>query len=160
MKGHEQVIQYLNEVLTGELTAINVYFIHGRMCDNWGYERLGKRAYADSLDEMHHADSLIQRILYLEGLPNMQRVGKVLVGETVREQIRSQLGLENTSVKKLNEGIELCRKVADNGTGELLAKLLRSSEGSVSWLEAQLSLIENIGEANYLSLQVNAEGDN
>jgi len=158
MKGSDQVIQFLNELLTGELTAINVYFIHGRMCDNWGYERLGKRSYDDSLDEMRHADKIIQRILYLGGLPNLQRLGKVLIGETVPEQLRIGLKAEQAGVTRLNEGIELCRGVADNGTGELLRKLLESAESSVSWLEAQLALIEKIGEGPYLALQVKSEG--
>ena len=110
MKGHDQVVSLLNDVLTAELTAINQYFIHARMCENWGYERLWKKLREESIGEMKHADRLIERILYLEGVPNVQRLGKVNVGETVPEQLRLDLELESAAVAALNAGIELCRE--------------------------------------------------
>src|ERR671919_1842419 len=120
MRGDEQVITALNDVLTAELTAINQYFIHARMCENWGYERLWKKTREESLGEMRHADRLIERILYLEGTPNLQRLGKVNVGQTVPEQFRLDLEVEKSAVKALNAAIELCRSLGDNGTRDLL----------------------------------------
>jgi len=154
MKGNDQVIQLLNEVLTGELTAINQYFIHARMCQNWGYERLWKKVRSESIGEMKHADELIARILFLDGLPNLQRLGKVDVGTTVHEQLKLDLELEKSAIKMLNSGIELARSVGDNGSRELLEKILVSEEEHVDWLEAQLTLIQQVGEANYLSQQI------
>src|SRR4029434_11254896 len=124
MRGHEQVVSLLNDVLTAELTAINQYFIHGRMCENWGYERLWKRLRVESLGEMKHADKLIERILYLEGVPNVQRLGKVNVGESVPEQLRLDLELERAAIRALNAGIELARSLADNGSAHLLGDIL------------------------------------
>src|SRR5687767_15482466 len=115
MKGHDKVIELLNDILTAELTAINQYFIHARMCENWGYERLWKKIRAESIDEMKHADELIERILYLEGVPNLQKLGKVNVGETVPEQFTLDLALEKHALKMLNEGIETVRALGDNG---------------------------------------------
>src|SRR5437879_9958028 len=120
MKGHDQVVTLLNEVLTAELTAINQYFIHARMCENWGYERLWKKVREESIGEMRHADRLIARILYLEGVPNVQRLGKVNVGETVPEQLRLDLELERDAIRRLNAGIETARSLGDNGTRKLL----------------------------------------
>ena len=154
MKGHDQVIDFLNEILTGELTAINQYFIHARMCENWGYERLWKKIRAESIDEMKHADELIERLLYLEGLPNLQRLGKINVGQTVPEQLRLDLDMEKAAVKRFNEGIELCRSLGDNGSRNLLEKMLVSEEEHANWLEMQLSLIAQVGEQNYLSEQL------
>ena len=154
MKGHDEVIDLLNEVLTGELTAINQYFVHARMCENWGYERLWKKIRAESIDEMKHADKLIARVLYLEGLPNLQRLGKVLVGQTVPEQLKLDLDMEKTAIDRFNRGIELCVKHGDNGSRELLEEMLVSEEEHANWLEAQLSLIDQIGVQNYLSQQV------
>src|SRR5262245_58897855 len=118
MRGHEQVITLLNEVLTAELTAINQYFIHGRMCENWGYERLWKKLRDESIGELKHADELIERILYLEGVPNVQRLGKVNVGETVPEQLRLDLDLERDGIRTLNAGIETARSLGDNGRSQ------------------------------------------
>lgn len=154
MKGHDQVIDLLNEVLTGELTAINQYFIHARMCENWGYERLWRKVRAESIDEMKHADTLIGRILYLEGLPNLQRLGKVNVGQTVLEQLTLDLDIEKAAIARVNSGIELCRSLGDNGSRELLEKILVSEEEHADWLEKQLTLISQLGAENYLAQQV------
>ena len=158
MRGHEQVVSLLNDVLTAELTAINQYFIHGRMCENWGYQRLWKKIRAESIEEMKHADTLIARILYLDGVPNLQRLGKINVGQTVPEQFRLDLEVEKTAVKALNAAIELARGLGDNGTRELLEHMLRDEEEHANWLEAQLTLIQQAGEANYLAQQIR-EGD-
>ena len=158
MKGAEQVVTALNDVLTAELTAVNQYFIHARMCENWGYQRLWKKVRAESIEEMQHADTLIERILYLEGVPNLQRLGKVNVGQTVAEQFRLDLEVEKAAVKALNTAIELCRSLADNGTRDLLERILRDEEEHANWLEAQLTLIQQAGEANYLAQQIR-EGD-
>ena len=158
MRGHEQIISLLNEVLTAELTAINQYFIHARMCENWGYERLWKKIREESIGEMKHADKVIERLLYLEGVPNMQRLGKVNVGETVPEQLRLDLELEKAAIQALNAGIEEARGLGDNGTRDLLEEILVSEESHVNWIEAQLSLIAQVGEANYLAQQIKDEG--
>jgi bacterioferritin len=154
MKGPDQVVTLLNEVLTAELTAINQYFIHARMCENWGYERLWKKVRAESIGEMRHADRLIERILYLEGVPNVQRLGKVNVGQTVPEQLRLDLELEREAVKALNAGIELCRSLADNGSRELLEDILKAEEDHINWIEAQLELLRQVGDAHYLTQQI------
>ena len=158
MRGHDQVITTLNAVLTAELTAINQYFIHARMCENWGYSRLWKKIREESIGEMKHADKVIERLLYLEGIPNMQRLGKVNVGETVPEQLRLDLELERAAIQALNAGIEEARGLGDNGTRELLEEILVSEESHVNWIEAQLSLIAQVGEANYLAQQIKDEG--
>jgi bacterioferritin len=158
MKSDPTVIDLLNEVLTNELTAINQYFLHARMCENWGYERLWKKVRAESIDEMKHADRVIERILYLEGLPNVQRLGKLTIGQTVDEQIRLDLALEGRAIPVLNKGIEHCRRQGDNGTAELLEDILEDEEEHANWLEAQLSLVEQVGLQNYLAQQVKDEG--
>src|SRR5438034_1008863 len=157
MRGHEQVVTLLNDVLTAELTAINQYFIHGRMCENWGYERLWKKLREESLGEMRHADQLIERILYLEGVPNVQRLGKVNVGETVPEQLKLDLEVERAAIKALNTAIELCRSLGDNGSRDLLEDILEGEETHVNWIEAQLTLIAQMGEAHYLAQQVKSD---
>ena len=154
MKGQDRVIDLLNEVLTAELTAINQYWIHARMCENWGYDRLWKKIREESLGEMKHADRLVERILYLEGIPNLQRLGKVNVGQTVKEQLRLDLEVEKAAVKSLNAGIETSRTLGDNGTRELLESILEGEEQHANWLEAQLTLIEQVGEGNYLAQQI------
>ncbi len=154
MKGHDDIIDLLNEILTAELTTINVYFLHARMCQNWGYDRMWAKIREESIDEMRHADALIERILHLEGLPNLQRLGSVSIGETVPEQLQISLGFERASITKLNQGIELCRNLGDNGSRELLEELLEGSEQSEAWFEAQLTLINQVGEANYLARQI------
>src|SRR5262252_9659266 len=140
MRGQEPIITMLNDVLTAELTAINQYFIHARMCENWGYERLWKKIREESLGEMRDADRLIQRILYLEGVPNLQRLGKVNVGQTVPEQLRLDLDLEKAAIIALNAGIEQCRALGDGGSREMLESILKAEEEHANWIEAQLSL--------------------
>jgi len=154
MKGHDQVVTLLNDVLTAELTAINQYFIHARMCENWGYKRLWKKLREESIGEMRHADRLIERVLYLDGVPNVQRLGKVNVGQTVKEQLTLDLEVERNAVALLNRGIELARSVGDNGSRELLEKILVAEEEHVDWIESQLTLIQQVGEENYLAQQI------
>lgn len=154
MKGDPKVIDLLNEILTGELTAINQYFLHAKMCQNWHYERLAEYIRKESIDEMKHADMLIERILYLEGLPNLQRLGKLNIGQTVLEMLNNDLAVEAVAIPLLNKAIEACRQAADNGTEALLTDILRSEEQHVDWLEGQLEQVKQIGEAHYLAQQI------
>ena len=154
MKGHDEVIKVLNEVLTSELTAINQYFIHSKMCEDWGFQRLAAKKKEESVEEMKHADAVIARILFLEGVPNMQRYFPVKVGEDPIEQHRVDVELEYDAVKRLNNGIATCRDLGDNGTRELLEMILQQEEEGIDWLEAQLHLIEAIGKERYLSEQM------
>jgi len=154
MKGDKQVITLLNDVLTAELTAVNQYFLHARLCHHWGYGRLYERVRKESIEEMKHADELIERILYLEGMPNVQRYGKVNVGQTVPEQFQLDLQLEYDAVKRLNEGIEACRTAGDNGTRTLLERILHEEEAHVDWLETQQETIKQVGAGTYLSEQL------
>jgi bacterioferritin len=158
VRGHDEVITLLNEILTAELTAINQYWIHARMCENWGYVRLWKKIREESLGEMRHADRLIARLLYLEGVPNLQRLGKVNVGQTVPEQFRLDLEVEKAAIKALNAAIEVARGLGDNGTRELLESILEGEEEHANWIEAQLVLIAQAGEGNYLAQQIKEEG--
>jgi bacterioferritin len=157
MRGDERVITLLNQILTAELTTVNQYFIHGRMCENWGYERLWKKLREESMGEMKHADRLIQRVLYLEGVPNLQRLNKVNVGQTVPEQLRLDLETEKAAIAMLNEGIEVCRTVGDNGSRHLLEDILHAEESHANWIEAQFAQIQQMGEAHYLAQQVKDE---
>jgi bacterioferritin len=154
MKGVREVIDLLNEVLAGELVAINQYFLHAKMCDNWGFKKIGARVRAESIDEMKHADMLVERILFLDGLPNLQRLDKLNIGQTVPEQMKSDLGLEYRAVKLLNDGIQLCRERGDNATEALLKDILVSEEKHVDWLETQIRLLEQLGETAYLAEQM------
>lgn len=154
MKGDKEIIKLLNEVLTGELTAINQYFLHARMCADWGYERIAKQVREESIDEMKHAQDLIDRILFLEGIPNVQKLGTINIGETVKEQFEADLALEHEAIPRLKDGINLCNKVNDHATRELLEHILVDEEKHVDWLETQLSQIEQIGVENYLAVQV------
>ena len=154
MKGDKKIIELLNDVLTSELTAINQYFVHGEMCDNWGYDRLHSIIRKHSIGEMKHAEELIERILFLEGIPNMQRLGKINIGENVAEQLRLDHGLELDAVKRLNAGIETCRDLDDNNSRHLLEEILEDEEEHVDWIEEQLSLIEQVGIQNYLAHQI------
>jgi len=154
MKGNEEVIAVLNEVLTSELTAINQYFIHSKMCEDWGLVKLAAKKKAESVEEMKHADMIIARILFLEGVPNMQRYFPVKVGEDAVEQHRLDLEVEYDAVKRLNGGINLCRDKGDNGTRELLDMILQQEEEGIDWLEAQLHLVEVIGKERYLAEQM------
>jgi bacterioferritin len=154
MHGDPRVIEALNDVLTAELTAVNQYFIHAKMSSNWGYRRRGAHVRDESIDEMRHAERIIDRILYFDGTPNMQRLFPVRVGETVAEQLELDLAVEHEAVPRLNRGIELCVEVGDNGTRELLADILVSEEEHVDWLETQLETIRQIGLELYLSQQL------
>ncbi len=154
MKGHKEVIDVLNEVLAGELVAINQYFLHAKMCENWGFLGLSKAIRAESIDEMRHADSLVARILFLEGLPNLQRLDKLHIGENVPELLKSDLALEHTALKRLRDGITICRNNNDRTSEQLLADILAAEERHVDWIETQLGLIETIGEKHYLSQQL------
>jgi bacterioferritin len=154
MKGNDEVIRVLNEVLTSELTAINQYFIHSKMCEDWGFEKLAAKKRVESIEEMKHADIVIARILFLEGVPNMQRYFPVKVGEDAVEQHRLDLEVEYDAVKRLNAGIALCREKGDNGTRDLLETILKDEEEGIDWLEAQLHLVETVGRERYLSEQM------
>jgi bacterioferritin len=154
VKGSSDVIDLLNDVLGGELVAINQYFVHAKMCDNWGYERLAHKVREESIEEMKHAEELVERILFLEGVPNLQKLGKLNIGETVREQFEADLALENDAVKRLNAGLALCRDRGDGTTEQLLQKMLVSEEEHVDWLETQLGLLDKLGEAQYLAQQI------
>ncbi len=154
MHGDPKIIEALNDILTAELTAINQYFVHFRMCDNWGYEKLAKKKREESLEEMAHADKIIDRILFLEGVPNVQRLYAVRVGQDATEQHQLDLELEKAAVERYNKAIALCRETGDNGTRELLAGLLREEEDAVDWLEAQLHIIREIGKKCYLAEQI------
>lgn len=159
MKGNKKVLEFLNDVLTGELTSVNQYFIHAKMCKNWGYRALAARVKKESIEEMKHADDLIERILYLDGVPNLQRLNKVNVGETVPEQLKLDRQLEVDAVTRLNKGIALCTEVGDNGTRELIEEILVSEEEHLDWLETQIHLVGTIGEAHYLAQQVHEDSD-
>ena len=154
MKGSATVLDVLNDVLTAELTAINQYFIHARVCSNWGFLRLGAKVRAESIDEMKHADSLIERILFLEGVPNVQRYGKISIGETVQEQLELDLKMEYDAVDRFRKGVKLCREEGDITSADLLETMLASEETHVDWLETQLQLIEQIGTKHYLAQQL------
>jgi bacterioferritin len=154
MKGHDEVIKVLNEVLTSELTAINQYFIHSKMCEDWGFQRLAAKKKEESIEEMKHADAVIGRILFLEGVPNMQRYFPVKVGEDPIEQHKVDVELEYDAVKRLNAGIRTCLDKGDNGSRELLEMILQQEEEGIDWLEAQLHLIEAIGKEGYLAEQM------
>ncbi|HEX9726484.1 MAG TPA: bacterioferritin [Vicinamibacteria bacterium] len=154
MQGDEQVIQALNEVLTAELTAINQYFAHAKMCANWGYQKLAKKKHEESIEEMKDADRIIDRILFLEGLPNMQRLNPIRLGEDPIEQHEADLDLEKAAVKRLNAAIALCRERADNGTREMLEAILKGEEKAVDWLESQLHIVKEIGRERYLAQHI------
>lgn len=149
-----RIIDVLNDVLTAELTAINQYFVHAEMADNWGYEHRYEKVRDEAMSEMKHAEKLIERILFLEGTPNVQRLGTIRIGEKVPEQLRLDLELERDAIERLNAGIETCRGAKDNGSRMLLEEILESEEEHVDWLEAQLALIAQVGEAAYLAEQI------
>lgn len=151
MKGAKEVIELLNEVLAGELVGVNQYFMHYKMLQNWGYSKLAAHAREESIEEMKHAERLADRILFLDGLPNFQRLDRLHIGQTVPEQMKSDLGLELKAVKLLNDGVALCRSFGDSGSEALLSEILRSEEEHVDWLETQIRLIEQLGEGAYLA---------
>jgi bacterioferritin len=154
MKGDADVIQVLNDVLCAELTAINQYFVHAMMCDNWRLKRLAKHMREESIGEMKHAEIVIDRILYLDGVPNMQKYMRIKVGPTVPEMHQFDLDLEKDAVGRLNSGVELCRGKGDNGTRLLLEQILHDEEEHIDWLEAQITQIEAMGLQNYLAQQI------
>jgi bacterioferritin len=154
MQGSDAVVELLNDVLTGELTAINQYFLDAKECDHWGYRRLGERFRSESIDEMKDADELIERILYFDGHPNLQRLGTVRIGETVPEKFQLALALEKAAIDRLNSGIALCVEQGDNGTRELLEGILTGEEDHADWLETQLALVAQLGDAHYLAQQL------
>jgi bacterioferritin len=157
VQGDERVIEVLNEVLTAELTAINQYFVHAKMCADWGYGKLADYTRDESIDEMKHAESLIDRILFLDGHPNLQRLFNLVIGETVPEQFRADLDLEYQAVERLRNGVALCTEVGDHTSRQLLEGILESEEEHIDWLEAQLSLINDLGIQNYLAQQLDTE---
>lgn len=154
VQGDEQVIELLNQVLTAELTAINQYFLDAKMLDNWGYAHLGEKFRSESIGEMKDADRLIERILYLDGHPNVQRLGTIGIGETALEKLTLALELERTAIDRLNSGIALSVERGDNGSRELLEDILQGEEDHADWLETQLTLIDQLGEAHYLAQQI------
>lgn len=157
MKGDPEIIEALNAVLTAELTAINQYFIHHKMSENWGYKRISAHKRGESIEEMRHADEVIARILYFDGIPNMQRLNPVMVGESVVEMHELDLQLEYDNVKRLNDAIALCLEKKDGGTRELLERILVEEEEAVDYLEAQLGLVKELGKERYLAEQMHGE---
>jgi bacterioferritin len=154
MRGNPEIVDLLNEVLTAELTAVNQYFIHAKMCADWGYTQLHDHSRHESIDEMRHAESVIERVLYFDGVPNMQRLFPLRVGESGREQFTNDLDLEYAAVERLNAGIAKAVELGDNGTRALLEGILTAEEEHVDWLETQIGAMDQLGEAAYLAEQL------
>ena len=154
VKADNEVVDALNEILTAELTAVNQYYLHAKMMQNWGYTRLYAKIRHESLDEMKHADELIDRILYLDGMPNLQRLGRIRIGETPKEILESDLALEQDAIPRLNETITFLRDKVDNGTRHLLEQILVDEEVHLDWIESQLHLMSEVGESQYLAMQI------
>jgi len=158
MKAKEGIIELLNKILTADLTAINQYFLHAKMCENWGYERLHHKVKERSFDEMKDADELIEHILYLEGVPNVQRLGTVHVGETVPEQFKTDLQAEKEMLGLLSEGVAHCAKVGDYTTRHMLEDMAEDVDDHIDWIETQMETVKQVGLENYLSEQIKKEG--
>ena len=154
MKGNKKVLDALNDVLSAELVGINQYFLHAKMCKNWGFLRIAEVDHHESIDEMKHASELVERILFLEGVPNLQKLGRIRVGQAVPEQLKLDLDLEVEAVARLNKAIALCVAEGDNASRDLLEKILTSEEDHLDWLETQLALIKQLGEKTYLAEQL------
>ena len=150
MKGDAEVLRFLNKALYNELVAINQYFLHSRMLKDWGFEQLAAKEYEESIDEMKHADQLTQRILFLEGVPNLQDLGRLRIGETVKEMLEADVALEHQAIPDLRNGIAHCEAVRDYVSRDLLASILEAEEEHLDWLETQLKLLSSLGEANFL----------
>lgn len=157
MKGKKEVLDILAEVLSAELTAINQYFIHAKLCKNWGYLTLAEYLRKESIDEMKHADEIIERILFFDGIPDLQKYMKINVGKNVSEIFANDLQLEFSAVERLNRGIDICVGMKDNGTRELLEKILVAEEEHIDWIETQLNLVAELGVQNYLSQKIGDE---
>ncbi len=157
MKGDAKVIAVLNQVLKAELTAINQYFLHAEMCENWGYEKLAKHTRKESIEEMQHAEKLMERILLLDGTPNMSDYFKINIGQNVKAQLQNDLNVEYEAVKRLNTGIEICVTAGDNGSRDLLEEILTDEEEHIDWLEGQLHAIGEMGIENYLAQQLHED---
>ena len=158
MKGDAKIIAILNEVLKAELTAINQYFLHAEMCENWGYQRMAKHTRKESIEEMQHAEILMERILYLDGTPNMSDYFKINIGQNLKQQLQNDLDLEYNAVKRLNDGIKQSVAAGDNGSRELMEKILIDEEHHIDWLEGQLYMIKEMTYENYLAQQL-GEGE-
>lgn len=154
MQGHPQIIELLNSVLRMELTGINQYFLHSRMCESWGYQALAKAIFDESKDEMKHADKIIERILFLDGAPHMSGSDRLTIGRNVRQQLENDLALEMAALQVLNPGVKLCIELQDNGSRELLERITVDEERHVGWLEEQIHKISELGYENYLAGQV------
>lgn len=159
MKGDKKVIEYLNRALGNELVAINQYFLHAKMYKDWGLQALYEKEYHESIDEMKHADWLVERILFLEGLPNLQDLGKLMIGESTREMLECDLKLEHMALPDLRDGMEYCESVRDYVSRDLLRRILESEEEHIDWLETQLGLIDRVGIENYLQKQMETAED-
>jgi bacterioferritin len=158
MKAKEGIVDLLNKILTSDLTAINQYFLHAKMCENWGYERLHHKVRERSIDEMKDAEQLIEHILYLDGVPNVQRLGTVKVGETVPEQFKADLASEHEMLRLLTDGVAHCAKVGDYTTRHMLEDMAEDVDDHIDWIETQMETITQVGVENYLSEQIKKEG--